>query len=98
MSVVPSEDLNPAPAEPTVQPEPAHRFTVTAHFEPSVLSRVVELFVLRDLVPYDLHCRQVGPEALRIDLGVRGMTAEQADHVATRMRQFPTVLSVLLRA
>jgi acetolactate synthase small subunit len=90
MSVAPSE-------APTPAPEPAFRYTVTAHFEPSVLSRVVELFVLRDLIPYDLHCRQVGDDGLRIDLGVRGMTPEQADHVATRIRQFPTVLSVLLR-
>ncbi len=86
-----------ATSELAVAPEPAHRFTVTAHLEPSVLSRVVELFVLRDLIPHDVHCRSQGEE-LRVDVAVAGMDPDKAEHVAARIRQFPTVLSVLLRS
>ncbi|MEQ9641661.1 MAG: hypothetical protein RIM84_16680 [Alphaproteobacteria bacterium] len=93
MSAATPEPLNAAP-----EPALAHQFTVTAHLEPSVLSRVVELFVLRDLIPHDVRCRQVGNEALRIDVAVRGLAPDKAEHVAARIRQFPAVLSVLLRS
>ncbi len=71
-------------------------FTVRAVCEPSVLSRVVELFVLRDLIPARVNC-EANDERLTIEVVVDGMAADRADHVAQRIRQFPTVDSVLLR-
>jgi hypothetical protein len=74
------------------------RFSVRAVAEPSVLPRVVELFTLRDLVPASVRCEHhVAEGGLGIDLVVQGLTAQQADHLASRMRTFPTVTGVLLR-
>jgi hypothetical protein len=76
--------------------EPAWRFAVRGLLEPSVLSRVIEMFVLRDLIPHQVASRAVDDE-LRIDLAVRGLSAQQAEHLAQRIRQFPAVLGVLLQ-
>ena len=70
-------------------------FTVRAVREPSVLARVIELFVLRDLIPARVVC-EANDEQITIEVVVDGMEAAKADHVAQRIRQFPTVESVLL--
>lgn len=97
MSAATSEYLESAPRAAFVA-APVHHFTVTAYLEPSVLSRVVELFVLRDLIPHDVRCRTVGDDELRVDVAVCGLAQAKAEHVAARLRQFPTVLNVLLRS
>lgn len=88
-----------SPNPPSVnRTEPAFRFCVRAAVDPSVLSRVVELFALRNLVPLSVSCRLDGrrePE-LRIDLDVRGLADNEAEHIARRIDQFMPVISVLL--
>lgn len=87
--------LNPPPLNST---EPAYRFCVRSAVDPSVLSRVVELFALRDLVPHAVSSRLDGrrePE-LRIDVDVCGLADNEAEHIARRIDQFMPVISVLL--
>ena len=86
---------NPPSANPT---EPAYRFCVRSAVDPSVLSRVVELFALRDLVPHAVSSRlddRREPE-LRIDVDVCGLGDNEAEHIARRIDQFMPVISVLL--
>ena len=74
------------------------RYRVAATLEPSVLPRVLELFTLRDLLPTEVACQQVAkhePE-LRIDVAVRGLEPDHAEHLAQRMRTMMPVISVLL--
>ncbi len=88
---MPSTAANAVP-EPATRP---HHFTVRAEREPSVLSRVVELFVLRDLIPSRVVC-EADANGIRLEVVVDGLDEVQANHVAQRIRQFPTVESVLL--
>lgn len=92
-----SADFSPNP--PSLNPtEPAYRFCVRAAVDPSVLSRVVELFALRDLVPHAVSSRlddRREPE-LRIDVDVCGLADNEAEHIARRIDQFMPVISVLL--
>ena len=91
-----SDRAQPVPSSlAEASPARAH-FAVRAVREASVLSRVVELFVLRGLVPTRVTS-EAGAEHIRIELTVDGLEAAQADHIAQRIRQFPTVESVLLR-
>lgn len=84
------------PEEPN--PEPASsRYYVSAVADPSVLSRVVELFVLRDLIPSRVSCRRHAGDELRIDLEVAGLAEHEAGHVARRLRGIPTVTGVMLQ-
>ena len=79
-------------------PEPAprpHHFTARAERKPSVLSRVVELFVLRDLIPTRVAC-DADANGIRLEVVVDGLDEVQANHVAQHIRQFPTVESLLL--
>lgn len=87
-----------ADLKPDRHPDLAYRYTVRAVADPSVLSRVVELFALRDLIPTHVECRLLGVQApeLRVDVSVAGLEPAQADHLAVRMRQFPMVLNVLM--
>ncbi|MDP6567983.1 MAG: hypothetical protein QF578_24370 [Alphaproteobacteria bacterium] len=89
---LPSEKTDPTPAN-----RPAHhRFLVQAEAEPSVLARVVELFVLRDLLPQTVSCRQDGPARLRLDVTVDGLEEGVADHLAARMRNIMPVVTVIV--
>jgi len=90
--------LSPNLEEPNPEPAPAsHRYHVRAVADPSVLSRVVEQFVLRDLIPDRVSCRRHGADELRIDLEVAGLAEHEAGHVARRLSAFPSVTGVLLQ-
>ena len=74
------------------------RYCVSAAVDPSSLSRVIEQFVLRDLVPSRVSARLVegtDPE-LRIDVDVSGLEDLEAEHVARKLGTFPCVLRVLM--
>ncbi len=93
---------NPLADTASTRPSPAQaaglcHFSVRAAADSSVLSRVVELFALRDLLPERIRCERRADDAgVAIDLEVRGLTVQQADHLACRMRTFPAVTGVLL--
>ena len=77
-------------------------FSIQAEAEPSVMSRVLELFAKRNLVPSRWVSEVVGtsgpsggPE-LSIDLQVRGLSGETAHYVARCLRQLHYVDSVLI--
>jgi acetolactate synthase regulatory subunit len=72
-------------------------FTIRAVAEPQALARVLELFVLRGLVPSRFHGRVMADGRLQIDIAVGGLDAGQATHLAARLRNIILVESVLLR-
>ena len=73
-------------------------FSIQAEAEPSVMSRVLELFAKRNLVPSRWVSDLVGPggRELSIDLQVRGLSGETAHYVARCLRQLHYVDSVLI--
>ena len=72
-------------------------FSIQADADPGVMSRVLELFAKRGLVPSSWHSRVGGLRAdeLIIDLQMRGMVRTEADFVAACLRQIPAVDCVL---
>lgn len=76
---------------------PTACFSVTAAHEPSVLSRILELFAKRGLVPTRMHSDVVGhgDAPLSVDIQVRNMDPALAAYVARCMRQIAYVDCVL---
>ncbi|EWY39612.1 hypothetical protein N825_05870 [Skermanella stibiiresistens SB22] len=72
-------------------------FSVQANADPGVMSRVLELFAKRGLVPTSWHSRVGGirGDELIIDLQMHGMVPSEAEFVAACLRQIPDVDSVL---
>ncbi len=93
----PKPKLDPTRRDAAPGPAPAFHFSVRAVADPSVLSRVVEQFALRGLVPVSVQARRRGPDQLQIELVVAGLGDQEADHVAALMRCFPTVTGVMLQ-
>ncbi len=85
--------------EPSPRPQPGiHHFLIQALPEPSVLSRVLELFALRDLLPSEVTCRCPGGEngELHIHIAMDGLPRQKAAHLAARMRNIIPVSRVVL--
>ena len=59
-------------------------FSIQANADPGVMSRVLELFAKRGLVPSSWHSRVGGilDDELIIDLQMQGMVRSEADYVA----------------
>lgn len=76
---------------------PTTCFSVQAFSEPSVMSRVLELFVKRGLTPTRMVSDVSGPDGdlLTIDIQMRGMAPELAAYMARCMRQIAYVDCVL---
>jgi hypothetical protein len=79
-----------------------HCFAVRADATPGMMSRVLELFAKRNLVPTRWHsdvivapARDGGLATLQIDIQMEGMEAELAAYVARCLRQIYGVDSVL---
>lgn len=79
-----------------------HCFAIRADATPGMMSRVLELFAKRNLVPTRWHsdvivapARDGGQATLQIDLQMEGMDAELAAYVARCLRQIYGVDSVL---
>jgi acetolactate synthase small subunit len=72
-------------------------FSIQANADPGVMSRVLELFAKRGLVPSSWHSRVGGihDDELIIDLQMQGMVRSEADFVASCLRQIPDVDTVL---
>lgn len=84
-----------APAAETRPYDPSQTacFAVHADADPGVMSRVLELFAKRGLVPSSWHSRVGGPadDELVIDIQMIGMVQQEVDYVANCLRQIPTV-------
>src|SRR3546814_15418891 len=78
---------------------PTTCFSVQAVCEPSVMSRVLELFVKRGLTPTRMIADVSGPDSdtLTIDIQMRGLEPELAGYMARCMRQLAYVDCVLVR-
>ena len=63
--------------------------------DPSALARIVELFVLRDLIPGTVRCARTA-DWLDVEVVVADMDAQVAEHLVQRMRQMPVVVDAEL--
>ena len=90
---------------PSRAPSGVFCFSIQAEAEPNVMSRVLELFAKRNLVPSRWVSEVVGPSGpggpgggreLSIDLQVPGLDGETAHYVARCLRQLHYVDSVLI--
>jgi hypothetical protein len=88
--------LSPLPAAET------HCFAIRADATPGMMSRVLELFAKRNLVPTRWHSdvivappRDGGHATLQIDIQMEGMEPKLAAYVARCLRQIYGVDSVL---
>lgn len=71
-------------------------FRVTAEAEISVLSRVLELFVIRDALPIRVSSEVIeGSDPVQeIEIDVGGLENRMARHLTVRIEQFPSVQAV----
>jgi hypothetical protein len=88
------------PQRPALSPLPAvetHCFAVRAAAAPGMMSRVLELFAKRNLVPTKWHSAVIGPsgEDLQVDIQMEGIDVELAGYIARCLRQIYGVDSVL---
>ena len=76
----------------------SYHFAIRTDAEPSVLSRIIELFAILSVVPDTVQSRRCGEhhDELRIDVTVSGLTLQRVQHLQLRMSQFPTVINVLV--
>ncbi|MBL8835571.1 MAG: hypothetical protein JNL66_04960 [Alphaproteobacteria bacterium] len=85
-----SPDRTPAPS-----PGLFHRFSVLAAAEASVMSRTLELFAKRGLVPERFAARRAG-ETMVIDVEVAGLEQDTAEHITRCLAGMVTVERVLM--
>lgn len=69
-------------------------FTVVADADPSVLSRVVEYFVVLDITPDSVRSRRYVDGHLEITVKARGMNEPRIDLMANKLRQIVAVRHV----
>ena len=93
--------LHPHALSP-LQAVETHCFAIRADATPGMMSRVLELFAKRNLVPTRWHsdvivapARDGGLATLQIDIQMEGIEAELAAYVARCLRQIYGVDSVL---
>ncbi len=66
-------------------------FTVCADCDPSVLSRVIEYFVVLDVLPDYVRSKKYADGTLEVTVRVRGMDEDRMEIVAHKLRQIVTV-------
>ena len=76
-------------------PNSTHRFSVLAAAEASVMSRTLELFAKRGLVPDRFVARRTGA-AMVIDLEIAGLEQDTAEHITRCLAGMVTVERVLM--
>lgn len=77
---------------------PVACFAIRSAADPGALSRVVELFAKRGLVPKSVHARLAGAgdeASLLIDVQIDGLDPDLAERIADALRQITTVERVL---
>jgi acetolactate synthase small subunit len=77
---------------------PIQCFSVTADAEPGAMSRVLEVFAKRGLVPSQWHSTLAGGqgEELQIDIQITDIDAMLARRLAESLRQIVAVRSILV--
>ena len=77
---------------------PIHCFAVTAAAEPGAMSRVLEVFAKRGLIPSQLHSTLAGRagDELAIDVQIADLDAALAARLAESLRQVVVVRAVLV--
>ena len=90
-------DEQPSTPAPRAAAE-THYFQIQSEAEASALSRVLELFALRDLIPNEVICKRIpdGDGSLHIHIAIDGMPPHQAANVAARLRNIIPIPRVVL--
>lgn len=85
-------------SSPDTHRESCFCFSVQADADPGLMSRVIEVFALRGLVPTRCHGVRGGAaaEEFHVDLQFEGMSARDAAIVAEKLRQVWLVHNVLM--
>ncbi|MDP6872928.1 MAG: hypothetical protein QF521_05325 [Alphaproteobacteria bacterium] len=79
-----------------------HYFQIQSEPEASALSRVLELFALRDMIPGEVTCKHMHDGdagrggSLHIHIAIADMPPHQAANIAARMRNIIPVTRVVL--
>ncbi len=84
-------------AEPDDRHSPTYCYLVEGRADPGLMSRVLEQFAKRGLVPDQWRSIVAGRQAdeLHIDIQVRGLSPETAEHIARCLRMLVGVATVL---
>jgi hypothetical protein len=87
----------PLPDAPAAEaPAAITCFSVETACDPGILPRLIGTFAKRGLVPLHWYSRLLEPEnSLSIDIQMRDLPPESAEHIAAMFRQIPGVARVL---
>lgn len=77
------------------KPVPTYCFTVRTVAEPGSLSRVLEIFAKRSLVPSKLFSVATGADELTVDLQVDGLDGDLGTVIANQLRSQVGISTVL---
>lgn len=72
----------------------AVRFTLLADADPGLLSRLLQPFAKRDLVPDHFECHRASDGSLRVDIAMEAMPAEMVHLVKGNLGQVVGVRSI----
>ena len=84
-----------APSGDRLDPAPSYCLSVLAAAEPGVMSRVLDQFAKRSLVPARWYSRVVAGGGLEIDIQVAALTPDEGDTIAQCLRRLVDVEAVL---
>ncbi len=83
-------------AEPSDRPDTGtYHFMIHAEAEASTLSRVLELFAQRDLIPDEVTCKRTNGDELHIHIAIAGLPANKVANLADRVRNIIPVMRVV---
>lgn len=92
-----AERAEPSPRPGTRPNTGAHHFMIQAAAEASALSRVLEIFAQRDLIPDEVTCKRAAGGELHIHIAIGDIAPHKADNLAARMRNIIPVTRVVLQ-
>ncbi len=74
----------------------AHRFDISAENDPTVFSRILDLFSTRNLLPRLACARLHDSEVLSIELEIDTLSESECCYLGKKFEAIPTVISVRL--
>lgn len=98
-----TSNQSPDPAPPShLAAAETHHFQIQCEPEASALSRVLELFALRDMIPGEVICKHMhdgdggAGGSLHIHIAIAHIPPHQAANIAARIRNIIPVTRVVL--
>lgn len=91
-----AERAEPSPRPGTRPNTGAYHFMIQAEADASTLSRVLEIFAQRDLIPDEVTCKRTNGDELHIHMAISRLPADKAANLADRIRNIIPVMRVVL--